>query len=53
MQGSKDKQWTKKYFPWCETPKEAAKMVAEYLKTTAESIKVKKSEWESPEQSAD
>ena len=53
MQRSKDKQWTKKYFPWCETPKAAAKMVAEYLQTTAESIKVNKSERETPEQSAD
>lgn len=33
---------TKKYFPWCESPKEAAEMVAEFLKTTAENIKVSK-----------
>lgn len=46
-------QWTKKYFPWCESPETAAEMVAEYLQTTAGSIKANKSQRESPAQSAE
>ena len=48
-----DKQWTKKYFPWCHSPKEAANMVAEYLETTSDNIKDNKVERESPEQSVE
>ena len=51
--GQRAKEWTKKYFPRCESPKAAANMVAEYLQTTAENIKVSKCEWQSPAQSTE
>ncbi len=53
VQGSKDKKWTKKYFTRCDSAKAAAALVAEYLKTTPSSIKIIKTERESPEQSAE
>ena len=49
----KQMQRTKKYFPWVKSPKAAAELVAEYLETTLQSIKVGKSSRESPAQSAD
>lgn len=49
LQGTRDK----KFFPWCESPREAASLVADFLQTKPHRIKLLKSERESAEKSAD